>query len=66
MKKLLIPCLFILLTSVTSCVVVRTPAPHDNGRHAGWYKNPNNPHHPATTNPGHTKAPSKGKAKPNK
>ena len=27
----------------------------DNGLHKGWYKNPNNPHHPNTTNPGHTK-----------
>ncbi len=27
----------------------------DNGLHKGWYKNPNNPHHPYTTNPGHTK-----------
>lgn len=27
----------------------------DNGLHKGWYKNPNNPHHPRTTNPGHTK-----------
>jgi ABC-type oligopeptide transport system substrate-binding subunit len=23
----------------------------------GWHKNPNNPHHPNTTNPGHTKSP---------
>lgn len=21
----------------------------DNGKHKGWYKNPNNPHHPAST-----------------
>jgi hypothetical protein len=27
----------------------------DNGLHKGWYKNTNNPHHPRTTNPGHTK-----------
>ncbi|WP_242916255.1 hypothetical protein [Pontibacter liquoris] len=20
---------------------------HDNGKHKGWYKNPNNPHHPS-------------------
>lgn len=32
----------------------------DNGLHRGWYKNPNNPHHPQTTNPGHTKS-AKGK-----
>lgn len=34
-----------------SCVVIKK----DNGKHKGWYKNPNNPHHPNTTNPGHTK-----------
>jgi hypothetical protein len=27
----------------------------DNGKHKGWFKNSNNPHHPLTTNPGHTK-----------
>lgn len=27
----------------------------DKGLHKGWYKNTNNPHHPSTTNPGHTK-----------
>ncbi|WP_219876384.1 hypothetical protein [Pontibacter aydingkolensis] len=32
----------------------------DNGLHKGWTKNPNNPHHPNTTNPGHTKQ--KGKS----
>ena len=32
----------------------------DNGLHKGWYKNPNNPHHPRTTNLGHTKT-AKGK-----
>ncbi|MBC5775555.1 hypothetical protein H8S95_15870 [Pontibacter sp. KCTC 32443] len=35
----------------------------DNGLHKGWYKNPNNPHHPNTTNPGHTKGKGKGKSK---
>ncbi|NDK56984.1 hypothetical protein [Pontibacter fetidus] len=35
----------------------------DNGLHKGWYKNPNNPHHPNTTNPGHTKSKGKGKGK---
>ncbi|WP_266202973.1 hypothetical protein [Pontibacter kalidii] len=33
----------------------------DNGLHKGWYKNPNNPHHPNTTNPGHTKHKGNGK-----
>jgi hypothetical protein len=31
----------------TSCVVKK-----DNGKHKGWFKNSNNPHHPASTNPG--------------
>lgn len=34
---------------ISSCIVV--PA-GNNGRHRGWYKNPNNPHNPASTNPG--------------
>jgi hypothetical protein len=37
------------LLSTTSCVVTLKS---DNGNHKGWYKNPNNPHHPHTTNPG--------------
>ncbi|MFI5203576.1 MAG: hypothetical protein ACHQF2_03680 [Flavobacteriales bacterium] len=28
---------------------------HDNGKHKGWFKNPNNPHHPNSTNPGKSK-----------
>lgn len=40
-----------LLLSTTACVSVR----HDKGKHKGWFKNSNNPHHPNTTNPGHTK-----------
>jgi len=41
-----------LLFSTSSCLVVTGK---DNGQHRGWYKNPNNPHHPATTNPGKAK-----------
>jgi hypothetical protein len=37
------------LFSMTSCVVV---AKSDNGKHKGWYKNPNNPHNPNSMNPG--------------
>jgi hypothetical protein len=51
-----------LLIGANSCSVHTT----NNGKHKGWYKNPNNPHHPNTTNPGHTKTPpgqSKGKSK---
>lgn len=60
MKKLLLSLAAIgLLCGAQSCVVVTEK--HDNGRHNGWYKNPNNPHHPNTTNPGQSKG--KGKSK---
>jgi hypothetical protein len=39
------------LLSNSSCIMVKS----DNGKHKGWFKNSNNPHHPLTTNPGHTK-----------
>lgn len=41
----------VLLLSSTSCFV----AVSDHGHHKGKQKNSNNPHHPRTTNPGHTK-----------
>jgi hypothetical protein len=45
-----------IIVSVSSCVaVVSTDAPHDNGKHKGWYKNRNNPHNPNSTNPGRGK-----------
>lgn len=38
------------LIGASSCVIVGPK--HDNGKHKGWFKNPNNPHNPAhTTNP---------------
>ena len=40
---------FTYLISATSCAVIM---PKDSGLHKGWFKNPNNPHNPATTNPG--------------
>ncbi|QEC51189.1 hypothetical protein EDD80_101337 [Anseongella ginsenosidimutans] len=43
MRKLV--CFLLLIMgslAMTSCVTTR----HDNGKHKGWYKNPNNPHHP--------------------
>lgn len=40
------------LANLTSCFVVLEK---DNGKHKGWYKNPNNPHHPNSTNPGKAK-----------
>lgn len=39
------------LFNTTSCLVVK----HDNGKHKGWYKNSNNPHHPNTINLGKSK-----------
>lgn len=41
-----------LLFSTTSCAVM---VQKDNGKHKGWYKNSNNPHHPYSTNPGKAK-----------
>lgn len=46
----------ILFLGQTSCIGVYRK---DNGKHKGWFKNPNNPHHPNSTNPG--KAKGKGK-----
>jgi ABC-type oligopeptide transport system substrate-binding subunit len=45
-----------LLFGATSCVVF---SKHDNGKHKGWVKNSNNPHHPNSTNPGKSKGNSK-------
>ena len=41
-----------LLFGATSCAVM---VQKDNGKHKGWYKNSNNPHHPYSTNPGKAK-----------
>lgn len=40
---------FGLFWGTTSCVV---QVKENKGNHKGWYKNSNNPHHPASTNPG--------------
>jgi hypothetical protein len=47
-----------IISSGTSCVAYRK----DNGKHKGWFKNPNNPHNPNTTNPGKSKGNSNGKS----
>jgi len=56
MKKLaIITTLLLYLTflfGMTSCIVFTAK---DSGRHRGWYKNSNNPHHPNSTNPGKSK-----------
>jgi len=56
MKKviriLLLVCCFGFLLSSSSCALIMVK---DSGKHAGWYKNQHNPHHPATTNPGKQK-----------
>jgi hypothetical protein len=47
-KLILIFTLFIgFLSSITSCLVI-----DNTGGKRGWYKNPNNPHNPNSTNPG--------------
>lgn len=52
---------FALMLGSTSCLVFYPRT--DNGGHKGWHKNRNNPHHPNTTNPGHTDNPGKSKGK---
>lgn len=56
MKKMKIIMILVLCTGLllnaTSCLVFVNK---DNGKHKGWYKNPNNPHHPNSTNPGKSK-----------
>lgn len=37
-----------LFISQTSCVVINKKK---TGNHKGWFKNPNNPHHPNSTKP---------------
>lgn len=49
---LIIALSFFFVINITSCFVVYEK---DNGKHKGWYKNPNNPHHPNSTNPGKAK-----------
>jgi len=52
---ILVVCLGLLI-SVPSCTVF---VKKDNGHHRGWNKNPNNPHHPHSTNPGKSHGKSK-------
>ena len=52
MKTLSILAISMALVTLASCVVnkngnARVAGAHDNGKHKGWYKNPNNPHNPA-------------------
>jgi len=37
-----------MLLSSISCASIK-PLRHDQGKHKGWYKNPNNPHNPNTS-----------------
>lgn len=58
---LLIAVSLVLLISSSSCIILH---PRENGGKRGWYKNSNNPHHPNTTNPGHSGSPgNSGKSK---
>lgn len=44
--RISIMCLLsVLFISASSCATVQSVS-HDQGKHKGWYKNPNNPHHP--------------------
>lgn len=55
----------LLCLSLFSCAVVVVEK-KDNGKHRGWTKNTNNPHHPHSTNPGKghsSKNPGKGHSK---
>jgi hypothetical protein len=45
MKLLFLLLGFSIMTVANSCVLLVGPE-HDNGKHKGWYKNPNNPHNP--------------------
>ena len=45
---ILVLCTGVLLNA-SSCIVL---VEKDHGKHKGWYKNTNNPHHPNSTNPG--------------
>jgi hypothetical protein len=59
MKLLFIlPLTLMLMLITTSCLVL---VEKDSGKHKGWYKNTNNPHHPKTTNPGKGKGHDKSK-----
>jgi ABC-type oligopeptide transport system substrate-binding subunit len=49
-----------LLFSTTSCAVYTQESA---GKHKGWYKNSNNPHHPNSTNPGKSEGKSESKHK---
>lgn len=41
---------------MNSCMLFLVDDHHPgHGKHKGWYKNTNNPHHPFSTNPGHKK-----------
>ena len=44
-------CMVLVLSISFACTrkTVVVQQKKDNGKHKGWYKNPNNPHHPAST-----------------
>ena len=58
MKTIRILCissLFLILGLLASSCYITRKSEGNNRKPVGWFKNSNNPHHPATTNPGHTK-----------
>lgn len=50
----------VFMFSTTSCFVLVSK---DNGKHKGWYKNPNNPHHPKSNKPGKSNGNNHGKGR---
>jgi len=51
MKSLKLIIALVLCTFLLNCVTThRVYLRKDNGNHFGWYKNPNNPHHPSHHN----------------
>jgi hypothetical protein len=55
--------IFLLLTFAASSCFTTKKVENKKHKPVGWFKNSNNPHHPATTNPGHTKWKSNKKKK---
>lgn len=57
---------FLLLTVLTFCFSISTRCTvvkHDNGKHKGWFKNPNNPHNPLHASKGNPGKGNHGKGK---
>ena len=62
--KIILPLVLsmIIVLNLSSCFLVLNDK-KDNGHHKGWYKNPNNPHHPNTNKNGNGHGNGHGKHK---